>query len=477
LFDTPDPPLLWFARPLSLAVFGHEAFFPVFSQVLAALSVGSGAGIDGDRAHLERLQRDLGFSDEEVQEWEGRIKSYTLSPEQVERWRKTVRQCLEKHGKLNGEIPGPGAMVVNRDTWVDPPETSQEKIEKELQDAFTELEDVSLNSLIPDVRIYDSNLSFWEGNKDVEAYEAMAHYLVECDAGAWPERGEEGWAKLNSNLTVDEEKILSRLPFTRDHVRGILEKRLQIQNKVNDSASLEQAKRFLEGKIVLRPDPVEVNYRMPNVHSMSDMDYSAKAPLAEEKYIARQANRAHRGKTAEESILDKAIREAEAWISKDSKGFWSALKDLLDNKNCFEQETLYHLLDQNDLRTMLDDYDASNIGPLLHVSRWWGNAGFDLLYPDKTSEKVVLAEIKSVRNARQPSFYLSINEIEKGSSYFRKNLSWEVWCVDPSGAYCRLDWKKLIYAGKNHENNETLDDLLKKIREKGFVPENLRRDL
>lgn len=479
LFDTPDPPLLWFARPLSLAIFGHEAFFPIFSQVLAAWSVGSVTGSDGDPVYLERLKRDLGFSDEEVRLWNGRIESHMLSPEQVERWRGAVRQCMEKHGKLNKEISGPGAMVVNRDTWVEQPETSQEEIEKELQDAFAEIEDASLNSLIPDVRIYASNLSFWEERKDVETNEVMARYLAECGAAAWPERSEEGWLKLNSNLTGDEEKILSRLPFTRDHVRGILEKRLQIQNKVNDSASLEQAKRFLEGKIVLQSDPVEVNHRMQNVHSMSGIDNSAKAPLTEEKYIARQANRSHRGKTAEESILDKAIREAETWISKDSESFWSTLKGLLDNKNCFEQESLYNLLDQNDLMTILEGKDASKIGYLLHVSRWWGNAGFDLLYPENKykSGRFILAEIKSVRNARQPSFYLSINEIEKGRSYFEGHLRWEVWCVDPSGAYCRLAWEKLVRPDQNRDDNEPLDDLLKKIREKGFVPENLRCDL
>lgn len=141
LFDSPDPPLIWFAKALSKALCGHEAFVSVFAQVLAAWPAKDDGTASDKEEHLKRLERDLGFSEVEVDEWWKRITAHTLSEEQVQKWKATVFDCLIQFGGLAEKTLTIGSFVVNRNTWVkesvnDKDQCTQQNVEKALEEAF-----------------------------------------------------------------------------------------------------------------------------------------------------------------------------------------------------------------------------------------------------------------------------------------------------------------------------------------------------
>jgi hypothetical protein len=483
-FDSPTPPLIWFAKPLSLALCENEAFVPAFAQVLTAWPARQDGSTDGDEDYIERVKRDIGLGDCEIARWKELVAASTLSQDQVFLWQDTILKCLGKFGNLKKERPQPGSFVVDRNTWSDlHAELTQKAVLDSLKNALEQVDDKVVSALIPDIQIATSNQVFWNEHKNTIASELLALYvagvgrdITYCSVEEWGKRRDEGLSILNRELMEPERYKLGKLPFEKQDIKDLLSARLQISSELLATQVPEKVQRFLSGQILLEDKPVDTAIQPLAVTSARITQ--AMMPKTQAEYAEKQKRNTQAGNRAELCVLELALEHASRWHEEYPDEFWQKLQAMVrEMLSPFASDGLDAVLKDSNIAEILDGKLMDRLTEILQVSKWWGNAGFDVLFPEPESKVFHLVEVKSVWNADSPSFFFSINEINKAMDYLRAKLIWRIWCVDDSGRYRIVDGQALALNRNSTGEPEDLSSLLKKIETKGYLPESFRISL
>lgn len=411
---------------LSEALCQSRAFADSFARALAAWD--QAAGEDDVPGPVGRLRHDLGVSDDDIDHWRRTIAESRLSSETREQWVDQVRQALVTFGEVDSSKLHLGSEVTAA-TWqsVSMPMATEEQIRNQLR---ATLSGSALEAHVPIVNIAASHrVSLAQAQRLDALYPLLADHFAGLPQEKWTEqRREELLARLQAeSLTTAETEALRCLGCRAD---ALLRKRLGLIEASLDPTSLnatqrELAMNFVKGHLLINRLPsAEPSVASSPWHTTVNVDRSLH-PLGEDEYLQRARRSARGGRVGEEAVLRAALAEAKQWIRSDQAGFFSALR-----------EALRLVASQDDIAKHAKTVDAvgePGLENLLHISKVWGNAGFDVLVPDFAAKKFKLVEVKRVASLSFVELFLSENERARALHYRAGGVPWHLWVVASDG--------------------------------------------
>jgi hypothetical protein len=404
VFDGDGLPMAQCAYPLSELLAGNRAFATLFKDALHAWRDAAG----GDRSSVDRFRREQGLLEGDVVRWKGKLQAAVMSPEEVERWARDVRRILSTFGEL-ADDPLPG-LVVRPSTFT----TARDAHEDEVRKALSELE-----PLRPRVDFDTPNGELLDQALRAHRIPLLAE-AAERNRGTWTEKQLNEWKTALDRPHAQEAIERRTLGFNPVHV---LRRRLDLPSTPLDPKP--DALSFARGQIPLASLPTPGGDIDLQAFRSTTQDLSARDAQDDEAFLRQARRRARGGKRAEDAVLDIAARHAIAWRRADPDGFSDAFAPLLPlfenprgNKASLRMEAA---IDEPGMRS------------LLHVALYVGNAGFDVLVPDRPNHRFLLVEVKRVATLEKAAFFLSENERRRRQEYDRRTLHWRLWLVSGTG--------------------------------------------
>jgi hypothetical protein len=413
-FDGHVPPVVECAYPLSELLCESRAFGALFRDGLYAWSQ-AGPALEIPPAVL-RFRRDHNLTDHDIAHWRAQLEAARLDPGLEAEWRRLVRAVLGQYGQLSPDGPGPGD-TITPGTW-SPVNQEADLDQAGLRDQLTGAlaHNDAFQALVPSVDFSSyhrqSFLTQWQENR--WAYMAAAA----------ERRGERDWTESlldeltalgEGVLTEEEDRQFSSLGFDPDQAwRSRFG--LPLQGELAPSAPALQ---FAKGEIPLDhlPDQAAAVVLHPFAAGPAIV---ARPAIQDDDWLRQQRRKTAGGHRAEAAVLGIALKRARQWQEADPESFQRAVSQITELKR------LGNLAAQRaqDLGT------PEALRRFLHVADSIGNAGFDVLVPDRPPHRFLLVEVKRVASIKgEVRFFLSENERRQAQGLIAQGQPWRLWLV------------------------------------------------
>ncbi len=424
VFDIPnksDLPvaLIECGLPMADALFDNREITPAITAVLTAWSLSNKYFSHRDNNSINRMRRDLGISSEDIQHWKAKIESICLPDEKRLEWTRGVLEALSPFGEVHEAFIELG-FVVTRGIWEElrRDDITRDEVIEALEESFTSLKP-ELSQWIPEVDFASKNESLLQEVLERKSFDIAAALLSSVDRGEWTEELRDDIFSRLEDMTKETSEDFHRIDFDPEE---FIQNHLGIKgDELETSSKLEEAMAFVKDEIRIREFPDKEltggtwTSRSGPVTPLLPKDFSVR-----EKENRRKMES---GEKAEIGVLNLAMENALEWIENDEEEFWQKLCDALS-------------VVLNDAASRIEkvrerSYDEGAVRELLQVSRWMGNAGFDVMVPEFKERTVFLVEVKKVGSGAELSFYLSDNERQQAFRFFEAEnaAKWQLWCV------------------------------------------------
>lgn len=414
--------LLECALPLAEILCENRAFVTVFSQVLTAWSHASSVTGKEVPTSVQRLRRDLGIDDEDLTDVSKQIATYAISEEEKLLWQYGINCALTCFGELNGSEVQPG-ITITQEYWSgfrSDISCNQQLVQSKLKECLT---DIATNRefLIPIVDFTLINrqklIALSASKLDLLlAQRAVSINLTPDEVQQLPlERN-----RIFSQLEFHDSPTLLEANPTEEQLTQILEQLVGIAGNVVQNDAFNTIFTFLRDGIWPIDENSIVSESISADHFNAPTSTSPLTPMTDEVRLKFDHQKSIEGAKAEMGLLSLAKKRALEWISEDDDGFWTELlSTLAANPN-------------DEIRNLI-----AARGPLedvLHVSTWWGNAGFDILVPEKSLKdgtwSFIHVEVKRVNaDSGLLQFHLSENERIKAMDAAQRDPLWRLWLI------------------------------------------------
>jgi len=427
IFDLKEPYdfnqfLLECAVPLAEVLCDNRAFVTVFGQVLTAWSHAGSIDSKEVPVSVQRLRRDLGIDDEDLTDISKQIEVFVISDEEKLQWQERIYNALSNFGELSGSEVQAGC-TISQGHWISFMEgvaCNQQLVQNKLQECLSDIA-TGREFLIPAVdftlmnrqklkNISESKLDF------LLAQRAVSNTLSPDDIQQLPLERD----KISFLLESYDSPTLHEASPTDEQLARILEQLVGVSGSVIQNDAFNTIITFLRDGIW----PIDENSFVSKSISAEQFNATASTsplkPMDDEVRMMSDRQKAIEGNKAEMSLLSLARKRALEWVGEDEDGFWS---ELLSTLAANQNDKILKLIDA---RGPLDD--------ILHVSTWWGNAGFDILVPEKCSKDGTWSfshvEVKRVNaDSGLLQFHLSENERKKAMDTAQKDPMWRLWLI------------------------------------------------
>ena len=151
------------------------------------------------------------------------------------------------------------------------------------------------------------------------------------------------------------------------------------------------------------------------------------APLQDDEWLKKARKQASGGARAEDAVLAKSIENADFWYREDPGTFASALRAAWAGAWAEAR-----------VREAVEAAIATGkLKRALHAASLVGDAGYDLLVPDRDRGRYLKVEVKRVENLENAAFFLSENERRQSLAV---GPDWRLWLVAGDGRARDVTW-------------------------------------
>ncbi len=385
-----------------------RAYVHVFTS---GLSAWSSATDQADPPAVRRFRREHGLADAEVAGWRERLAATRMDPAQRAAWRDEVSKRLGQFGSVD-----PSRIDVDRPitpaSWVSIADTevNEEKVESLLKD------------LIPPPQVY-----FSPANKRAFQSVNPAPYMAQA-------------AEIQTKLGWTE-ALYDTLRAKADHSEPLPEEpafqvlgcdvhalwRTRFGLTLGLPAPSVAALAFAHGQIPLASLPDSESTTGTLLPWASGAATIGLAPLHDDEWLQKARRQATGGARAEDAVLVKALESADAWFNDEPDSFAAALRAAWD-------ETYKEVRVKEAVEAAIS---SGKLKPALHAAGLVGDAGYDLLVPDRTIGRFLKVEVKRVENLDNAAFFLSENERRQALAV---GAAWRLWLVAGDGRSRDVTW-------------------------------------
>ena len=353
-----------------------------------------------------RFLHKYGIAQKSVDTFKVNLESKLLKESEREDWCKQVKGILSVYGELNGD-PEPGLVVDGRlfKTIKSGSATHAEIVE--------DLEKVE--KLRPRVAIWEYNQK--QLNKLLESSLDFAKLIALAAEKRKLPLIESSLDLLQNEARSTDEQALSYLGFDPEEV---IRKKLGLDG--SEGIPGAEALSFARGVFPLC-DPVPnssgIVLKIGNTKLAGE---AYQTPPSQESYIEDAKSKAEHGAKAEQRVLLLACSKAELWQKNNPEQFKNAFLAIFEKENkIFSEERCV---------VAREFLQKDNLEGLLHVSKYVGDAGFDVFFPDEQNQQVRFVEVKRVQTKTNGRFFLSEPERKRALDYeARFPGHWRLWLV------------------------------------------------
>jgi hypothetical protein len=453
--------LLECAAPLAEVLCDNKAFITVFSQVLTAWSHAEGANGNEVPASVLRLRRDFGTDDEDITAVSKKIATYVISDEEKHQWQIRINSALSSFGEPNGSDVQLGITVTQKgwsDFRLDVP-CNQQLVQDKLKECLSDIS-TGREFLIPAVDFISTNrqrlIELSKSNlNNLLAQKAVSNKLPPDEVQLLPLEHD----RITSLLESNDALALSEPKPTDDQLEHILRQLVGIGDIAVQDGNIDKILTFLRNRTwpidessIVSESLVAGQFKAPNASAPLK-------PMDDEVRIKSDRLKAIEGDKAEVDLLSLAEERAREWLKEDENGFWTGLTSTLTS-------TLAGNLDK-EIGKLIAERDR--FADVLQVSKWWGNAGYDLLLPEKSTDNgwsFLHVEVKRVSaDSGQFLFHLSENERIKAMDAAQKDPLWRLWLLSLPDCKVRDVTCAL-------PDSTMVNELVSKLRDCGMRPES-----
>ncbi|MGY6217138.1 hypothetical protein ACW73L_18420 [Methylolobus aquaticus] len=471
LFDLAEnqpPPLADFGDALAEFLLNNRALGSIFARALGALDKG-----DED---WKRLLKREGADTLEV-EYQAQLKP--LNDEQINAFRQRLTEALKSAGaklrEANMEIRrlrrlgAEDLLPLNGDGWGE--DVTARSIRDVLNEAAWETVE---RPFVPTLSVEQDNASAWQHWLDTNGWgrrlDAFAlHHLREKEPDLTLQEMQERRQKWMEVHCFPQMKSLYGPTAAWAWLRAALPNLSDL-----DSGSIESTLRDFAPRYQPIKDLKDVSEAGWKVCSASYGQPSGveREPASKEAYDEANAVKAAIGDEAESALLPFIAEQTHNCLKQFNKRGWEVLLDAVP-----ERGKTRCALEQARSEWMISQ-DPECLKDALHVSRRWGNAGFDILGLEQGDQKDPVAvryETKGLPDgAGIVCIHLSTNELRVATEFFRAKTA------NSGDQRYRGDWKLI---GVEHDAKATdltalikdlieqPDKMLKPLGDKGLVPD------
>jgi len=360
---------------------------------------------------VRRFRREHGIADAEVASWRERLAAARMDPNQRAAWRAEAQERLARFGSVD-----PSQIDIDRPItpacWssIAAADVKEEAVEA----LFRDMNPSPQVSFAPAYRRAFLSVDF-------TPYVAQA---AEISAKkGWTESLYEALREIAGRPpSIAEEAAFTVLGCD---VHSLWRTRFGIPNDAPEPGAGAVA--FARGQIPLLSLPIAEPAAGTLLSWSSEPQSHGLAPLHEDDWLKKARRQATGGVRAEEAVLVKVLESADAWFGDDPDAFAAALRAAW--REAWQERRVRDVVD-----TALV---TGKLKRALYTAGLVGNAGYDLLVPDRGSGRFLKVEIKRVEDLSNAAFFLSENERRQALSI---GADWRLWLVAGDGQARDVTW-------------------------------------
>jgi hypothetical protein len=427
--------------PLALALCEDRAFISVFEQVLRCWSRRSESGGNSEPpAAVLRMRRDSGVTDKEIEAWAHRIDAATLTDKEKKDWHERVSRALARFGSPRSSAISLGR-VITPETWEAVfGQTDKEAVCNALRETMQNASE-AVQRVQPTVDFLGYHCSAFVKMRNERKFDLIADAVCTKESQAWTERlREELLEKVDAAVTAEERTAFGQIQCD---VERLLRLRIGAPSAGDKSdPQWRNAFLFAQGQIELRglprPEPTGQLRIWQDGPAQTVL-----GPLSEAEWLKQNRRKVSGGGRAEDAVLVSALRNAVDWLTSNPADFWQSVeRDLLFARDRLAREKVQRQIAAAKRESAFVGDSEARLRNLLHVSSWWGNAGFDVIVPTREDAGWLmnLVEVKRVASIKNATFFLSENERQQACAHLDSNRRWQLWLVASDGLTRDVTW-------------------------------------
>lgn len=447
---------------LAEALFENREVVATFTSVLTGWSLARRDSSDRSANSINRMRRDLGIGTEDIRHWKARIESICLPEAHRNEWRQGVVGALRQFGEVKEESVNLG-FTVTQSVWskFSRKDLTQEEVQKALEDKFSTMSN-EIRHWLPEVDFVSENILRFGDVHENQGVKIAAEYLFQIARNEWDEGLVDELHNKLSAASIIKSEEMKKVDFDPEallrHELGIKEVGPHPEELISD------ARAFMKGELKIQDFPSK---NLTAGSWPATQGKNTPLPPKDASSWEKENRRKHvSGERAENAVLALALEQAYLWIERDEEQFWVEVRNALSRVLDDAAQRVSEIRDRV--------FDESAFEQFIHVSKWMGNAGFDVLVPNSEENTIHLVEVKKVSGHGKLYFFLSENERlqafrmsdETGDSI------WRLWCVSDDEPF---DATEHVMKLKGYQN--TIADMNAegiKINEYQFVVRDVR---
>ena len=385
---------------LSEALLGDRSIAIQAERYLAAVDASRGSPAESADGR-SRVLRLLGVAQSEVDAWSEEVRSWLMPQEFCDDFDQAIYEALTRFGEVR---QGASLTRVGPQTFAEfhQPEATESELRDALEQAACRiLEDGG--RFAPSVSIIAPNRALWDAARQRQRVSTFAFRVQHQSPDNWTDELRELWM---AEWEVFE-PALDRLGFTAERARSEFARQETLERGPRWADSIAWAR----GAVPLNLAPV---VRLSKAKPAATPTNKALTPEDEQKRGEKADRQSARGASAEAGVVQLELPGVEALCKTKPEACHRALAAALPHRSDLTPEIF------------------TDAPEWMHVSRSWGNAGFDILTLRDVDGAVEPLRIEVKRaSPTHPVIHLSENERYRASQYISDKClgSYALWVV------------------------------------------------